>query len=46
FGTGSITAATQGHDSTGALLFLGAGLALGTVLAPLTAAAAIRISLS
>ncbi|WGZ34868.1 heme exporter protein CcmB [Xylella fastidiosa] len=46
FGTGSITAATQGHDSTGALLLLGAGLALGTVLAPLTAAAAIRISLS
>ncbi|HHW4679844.1 MAG TPA: heme exporter protein CcmB [Xylella sp.] len=45
-GTGSITAATQGQDGTGALLLLGAGLLLGAVLGPLTTAAAIRISLS
>jgi heme exporter protein B len=44
FGAGSVAAAAQGLDPTGALLLLGAGLALGVVLAPLAAAAAIRIS--
>jgi len=44
FGAGSVAAAGQGLDPTGALLLLGAGLALAMVLAPLAAAAAIRIS--
>lgn len=44
FGAGSVAAAAQGLDPTGALLLLGAGLVLGLVLAPLAAAAAIRIS--
>lgn len=44
FGAGSVTAAAQGLDPTGALLLLGAGLVLALVLAPLAAAAAIRIS--
>ncbi len=44
FGAGSVAAAGQGLDPTGALLLLGAGLALALVLAPLAAAAAIRIS--
>jgi heme exporter protein B len=44
FGAGSVAAAAQGLDPTGALLLLGAGLALATVLAPLAAAAAIRIA--
>ena len=44
FGAGSVTAAAQGLDPTGALLLLGAGLALALPLAPLAAAAAIRIS--
>jgi len=44
FGAGSVAAAGQGLDPTGALLLLAAGLVLGVVLAPLAAAAAIRIS--
>ena len=44
FGAGSVAAAGQGLDPTGALLLLGAGLVLALVLAPLAAAAAIRIS--
>ena len=43
-GAGSVAAASQGLDPAGALLLLGAGLALALVLAPLAAAAAIRIS--
>jgi len=46
FGAGSVAAAAQGLDPTGALLLLAAGLVLGAVLAPLAAAAAIRISTS
>ncbi|KAB7763613.1 heme exporter protein CcmB [Xanthomonas maliensis] len=46
FGAGSVTASGQGQDAVGALLLLGAGLVIGIVLAPLAAAAAIRISLS
>ncbi len=46
FGAGSVAAAAQGLDPTGALLMLGAGLILAVVLAPLAAAAAIRIALS
>jgi len=46
FGAGSVAAAAQGLDSTGALLLLAAGLVLALVLAPLAAAAAIRIALS
>lgn len=46
FGAGSVAAASQGLDPTGALLLLGAGLVLATVLAPLAAAAAIRIALN
>jgi heme exporter protein B len=45
FGAGSVAAAAQGLDATGALLLLGAGLVLALVLAPLAAAAAIRIAL-
>ena len=45
FGAGSVSAAAQGLDPVGALLLLGAGLALALVLAPLAAAAAIRIAL-
>ena len=45
FGAGSVAAAAQGLDPVGALLLLGAGLVLALVLAPLAAAAAIRISL-
>ncbi|CAG2090610.1 heme exporter protein CcmB [Xanthomonas euroxanthea] len=44
FGAGSVAA--SGQDAVGALLLLGAGLVIGVVLAPLAAAAAIRISLS
>jgi heme exporter protein B len=44
FGAGSVAAAAQGLDSGGALLLLGAGLAISLVLAPLAAAAALRIS--
>ncbi len=46
FGAGSVAAAAQGLDPTGALLMLAAGLVLALVLAPLAAAAAIRIALS
>jgi heme exporter protein B len=47
FGAGGVMAAAQGLDSwLGALLMLGAGLALALVLAPLAAAAAIRIALN
>lgn len=46
FGAGSVAAASQGLDSSGALLLLGAGLVLALVLAPLAAAAAIRIAMS
>ena len=45
FGAGSVAAAAQGLDATGALLLLGAGLVLALALAPLAAAAAIRIAL-
>ena len=46
FGAGSVAASAQGLDPVGALLLLGAGLAVALVVAPLTAAAAIRISTS
>jgi heme exporter protein B len=46
FGAGSVAAAGQGMDPVGALLMLAAGLAMALVLAPLAAAAAIRISLA
>jgi heme exporter protein B len=46
FGAGSVAAASQGLDPVGALLLLGAGLVLAAVLAPLAAAAAIRIALN
>ena len=46
FGAGSVAATAQGLDPTGALLLLGAGLIAGIVLAPLAAAAAIRIALN
>ena len=45
FGAGSVAQASQGMDPTGALLLLAAGLVLAIVLAPLAAAAAIRIAL-
>ncbi|HOZ25097.1 MAG TPA: heme exporter protein CcmB, partial [Thermomonas sp.] len=44
FGAGSVAASAQGLDAVGALLLLGAGLVLALVLAPLTAAAALRIA--
>ena len=46
FGAGSVSAAAQGLDPIGALLLLAAGLVVALVLAPLVAAAAIRIALS
>ena len=46
FGAGSVAVAAQGLDATGPLLLLGAGLVLALVLAPLAAAAAIRIAMS
>ncbi|MDR1075681.1 MAG: heme exporter protein CcmB [Xanthomonadaceae bacterium] len=46
FGAGSVSASAQGLDASGALLMLAAGLAIGAVLAPLTAAATIRLSLN
>jgi heme exporter protein B len=46
FGAGSVAATAQGLDPIGALLLLGAGLVAGIVLAPLAAAAAIRIALN
>lgn len=45
FGAGSVMAAAQGLPFEGALLLLGAGLALALVLAPLAAAAALRIAM-
>lgn len=46
FGAGSVARSAQGLDPVGALLLLGAGLVLAVVLAPLAAAAAIRIALN
>ena len=46
FGAGSVSAVAQGLDPVGALLLLAAGLVVALVLAPLAAAAAIRIALS
>ncbi len=46
FGAGAVAADAQGLDATGALLMMGAGLVAGAVLAPLTAAAGLRIALS
>lgn len=46
FGAGSVMAAAQGLPWAGALLLLAAGLVLALVLAPLAAAAAIRIALT
>ncbi len=46
FGAGSVAASAQGLDPVGALLLLGAGLLVAMVLAPLTAAAAIRIAVN
>lgn len=46
FGAGSVAASAQGLDPFGALLLLGAGLLVAMVLAPLTAAAAIRIAVN
>jgi len=46
FGAGSVAASAQGLDAIGALLLLAAGLVLALVLAPLAAAAAIRIALN
>lgn len=45
FGAGSVMAAAQGLPYAGALLLLAAGLAMTLVLAPLAAAAALRIAL-
>ena len=45
FGAGSVAASMQGLDATGGLLLLAAGLVAALVLAPLAAAAAIRIAL-
>lgn len=45
FGAGSVMEASQGLPSSGALLLLGAGLVLALVLAPLAAAAALRIAM-
>jgi heme exporter protein B len=46
FGAGSVIAASQGMPYVGALLLMGAGLALALVLAPLAAASALRIALT
>lgn len=46
FGAGSVAQSAQGLDPTGGLLLLGAGLVATLVLAPLAAAAAIRIALN
>lgn len=46
FGAGSVVATAQGLDATGALLLLGAGLVASLLLAPLAAAAALRIALN
>lgn len=44
FGAGAVVAQAQGLDAVGALLLLAAGLVLSLVLAPITAAAALRIA--
>ena len=44
FGAGAVAASAQGLDAVAALLLLGAGLVLSLVLAPLAAAAALRIA--
>ena len=46
YGAGIVAASAQGMDAVGALLLLAAGLVVALVLAPLTAAAAIRIAVS
>jgi len=46
FGAGAVALAAQGQDALAPLLYLGAGLVLALVLAPLAAAAAIRIALT
>jgi heme exporter protein B len=46
YGAGSAVASAQGLDPTGPLLLLGAGLIVAIMLAPLTAAAAIRIAVN
>ncbi|MCD9033150.1 heme exporter protein CcmB [Luteimonas sp. Y-2-2-4F] len=46
FGAGSVAQAGQGQDPSGGLLLLAAGLVLAVVLAPVAAAAAIRIALN
>lgn len=46
FGAGSVARSAQGLDPIGALLLLAAGLVVALLLAPLAAAAAIRIALS
>ncbi|WP_024890762.1 heme exporter protein CcmB [Luteimonas huabeiensis] len=46
FGAGSVAQAGQGQDPSGGLLLLAAGLVLAIVLAPVAAAAAIRIALN
>ncbi len=45
-GAGSVMAAAQGFPSDGALLLMAAGLVMMLVLAPLTAAGALRIALT
>ncbi|MCD9028509.1 heme exporter protein CcmB [Luteimonas sp. BDR2-5] len=45
FGAGSVAIAAQGHDPSGGLLLLGAGLVAALVLAPVAAAAALRIAM-
>ncbi|GAB3735780.1 hypothetical protein GCM10028794_15640 [Silanimonas algicola] len=44
FGAGSVAAAAEGYDAAGALLLLAGALVLALVLAPLAAAAALRIA--
>jgi len=46
FGAGAVTASAQGLDSSGALLILASGLVASVLLAPLAAAAAIRIAIN
>ena len=45
FGAGSMAIAAQGHDPSGGLLLLAAGLVITLVLAPVASAAALRIAL-
>ena len=44
FGAGSVAAAAQGLDASGSLLLMAAMLVASAALAPLAAAAAIRIA--